>query len=141
LPARSAPADRNLTEERKPFATPNNNLTEGNEANEGGQSDTNFDLHFLRLPSVKSIRDACTVPEAHRLSDEVIGGAIEVHRRKGPGLLVNDCLLVELKAVGVLHPSSKAQLFSCMKLLDVPIGLLINFHELERDLSNDPARR
>ena len=39
------------------------------------------------------------------------------------------CLLVELKAVEVLHPSSKAQLFSYMKLLDIPIGLLINFHE------------
>lgn len=45
-------------------------------------------------------------------------------------LLVDDCLLVELKAVEVLHPFSKAQLFSYMKLLDVPIGLLINFHEL-----------
>src|SRR6266571_2888371 len=44
-------------------------------------------------------------------------------------LLVEDCLLVELKAVEVLHPSNKAQLFSYMKLLDVPIGLLINFHE------------
>jgi GxxExxY protein len=42
---------------------------------------------------------------------------------------VDDCLLVEVKAVEVLHPSSKAQLFSYMKLLDVPIGLLINFHE------------
>lgn len=44
-------------------------------------------------------------------------------------LLVDECLLVELKAVEILHPSSKAQLFSYMKLLDVPIGLLINFHE------------
>jgi GxxExxY protein len=44
-------------------------------------------------------------------------------------LLVEDCLLVELKAVEVLHPFSKAQLFSYMKLLDVPLGLLINFHE------------
>jgi GxxExxY protein len=44
-------------------------------------------------------------------------------------LLVEDCLLVELKAVEVLHSSSKAQLFSYMKLLDIPIGLLINFHE------------
>jgi GxxExxY protein len=42
---------------------------------------------------------------------------------------VNDCLLVELKAVEILHPSSKAQLFSYMKLLDIPIGSLINFHE------------
>jgi GxxExxY protein len=44
-------------------------------------------------------------------------------------ILVGDCLLVELKAVEILHPSSKAQLFSYMKLLDIPIGLLINFHE------------
>ena len=44
-------------------------------------------------------------------------------------LLVDDCLLVELKAVELLHPSSKAQLFSYMKLLGIPIGLLINFHE------------
>src|ERR1700758_3569894 len=110
--------------------------------------------------------------KADRLSSEVIGAAIEVHRDKGPGLiesiyercmlrelqlrsipaaiqklvrveykglvfdeplrfdlLVDDCLLVELKAVEILHPSSKAQLFSYMKLLDIPIGLLINFHE------------
>jgi GxxExxY protein len=44
-------------------------------------------------------------------------------------LLVDGCLLVELKAVEILHPSSKAQLLSYMKLLDIPIGLLINFHE------------
>ena len=110
--------------------------------------------------------------KADRLSRELIGAAIEVHRNKGPGLiesiyercllrelelrsipattqefvrveykglvfdeplrfdlLVDGCLLVELKAVEVLHPSSKAQLFSYMKLLDIPIGLLINFHE------------
>jgi len=42
---------------------------------------------------------------------------------------VDDCLLLELKAVEILHPSGKAQLFSYMKLLDIPIGLLINFHE------------
>jgi GxxExxY protein len=110
--------------------------------------------------------------KADKLSSEVIGAAIEVHRDKGAGLiesiyercmlrelelrsipttiqklirveykgvafdeplrfdlLVDDCLLVELKAVEILHPSSKAQLFSYMKLLDIPIGLLINFHE------------
>ncbi len=44
-------------------------------------------------------------------------------------LLVDDCLLVELKAVELLHPVSKAHLFSYMKLMNVPIGLLINFHE------------
>jgi len=44
-------------------------------------------------------------------------------------ILVYGCLLVELKAVEVVHPSSKAQLFSYMKLLDIPVGLLVNFHE------------
>jgi GxxExxY protein len=110
--------------------------------------------------------------KADRISREVIGAAIEVHRQKGPGLiesiyercvlrelelrsipsttqkivrveykgivfdeplrfdiLVENCLLVELKAVEILHPFSKAQLFSYMKLLDIPLGLLINFHE------------
>jgi GxxExxY protein len=37
--------------------------------------------------------------------------------------------LVELQPVEIVHPSSKAQLFSYMKLLDIPVGLLINFHE------------
>ena len=44
-------------------------------------------------------------------------------------ILVDDCLLMELKAVEMLHPVTKAQLFSYLKLLDIPIGLLINFHE------------
>jgi GxxExxY protein len=44
-------------------------------------------------------------------------------------LLVADCLLLELKAVETLHPASKAQLLSDMRLLNVPIGLLINFDE------------
>ena len=44
-------------------------------------------------------------------------------------IMVDNCLLLELKAVEALHPFSKAQLFSYMKVLDIPIGLLINFHE------------
>jgi len=44
-------------------------------------------------------------------------------------ILVDSCLLLELKAVEALHPFSKAQLFSYMNVLDVPVGLLINFHE------------
>ena len=43
-------------------------------------------------------------------------------------LLVNDCLFVEVKAVEAVHPIHKAQLLSYMKLLDVPLGLLINFN-------------
>jgi GxxExxY protein len=43
-------------------------------------------------------------------------------------LLVDDCLIVELKCVESVHPVYKAQLLSYMKLLNVPVGLLINFH-------------
>jgi GxxExxY protein len=45
-------------------------------------------------------------------------------------LLVEDCLLIELKAVQEVHPINKAKLLSYMKLLDIPLGLLMNFHEV-----------
>jgi GxxExxY protein len=44
-------------------------------------------------------------------------------------LLVDGCLLPELKYVESVLPIHKAQLLSYMKLLDVPVGLLISFHE------------
>jgi GxxExxY protein len=46
-------------------------------------------------------------------------------------ILVEDCVLVEAKAVETVLPMHKAQLLSYMKLLDVPLGLLINFHEMK----------
>ena len=45
-------------------------------------------------------------------------------------VLIDGCLLVELKAVQDVLPIHKAQLLSYMKLLDVPLGLLLNFHEI-----------
>ncbi|HEY5551547.1 MAG TPA: GxxExxY protein [Opitutaceae bacterium] len=44
-------------------------------------------------------------------------------------VLVEDCVLIEAKAVEKILPIHKAQLLSYMKLLNVPIGLLINFNE------------
>jgi GxxExxY protein len=46
-------------------------------------------------------------------------------------VLVENCVLVELKAVAQVLPIHKAQLMTYMKLLNVPIGLLINFHEMK----------
>ena len=46
-------------------------------------------------------------------------------------LLIDNCLLVEAKAVEKVLPIHKAQLLSYMKLLDVPRGLIINFHSLK----------
>ena len=44
-------------------------------------------------------------------------------------VLVHSSLLVEVKAVEHVLPVHKAILMSYMKLLDIPLGLLINFHE------------
>ena len=44
-------------------------------------------------------------------------------------ILVSACLLVEVKAVEHVLPVHKAIAMSYMKLLDVPVGLIINFHE------------
>lgn len=44
-------------------------------------------------------------------------------------VLVQSCLLVEVKAVESVLPVHKATTLSYMKLLDVPVGLIINFHE------------
>lgn len=46
-------------------------------------------------------------------------------------MLVDGCVLVEAKAVAKILPIHEAQLLSYMKLLDIPIGLLINFHEMK----------
>ena len=46
-------------------------------------------------------------------------------------LLVDGVLLLELKAVKEVLPIHKAQLLSYMKLLNVPLGLLVNFHEMK----------
>jgi GxxExxY protein len=108
--------------------------------------------------------------KASKLTETIIGAAIEVHRDKGPGLiesiyewclmrepelrklsatnqkavqisykgfikellrfdiLIEGCVLVEAKAVEQVLPIHKAQLLSYMKLLNVPLGLLINFN-------------
>ena len=46
-------------------------------------------------------------------------------------VLADECLLLELKSVQEVLPIHKAQLLSYMKLLNVPVGLLINFHEVK----------
>jgi GxxExxY protein len=44
-------------------------------------------------------------------------------------VLVEGCVLVEVKAIEKVLPIHKAQLLSYMKLLNIPLGLVINFHE------------
>ena len=112
-----------------------------------------------------------TKKEITQLSYEILGYAIKVHKKLGPGLLekiyeeclkyelekngydvkqqvnveveyydiqlvnplrldllVNDCIIVQLKTVEKFHPIDEAKLLTYMKLMSVPQGLLINFN-------------
>ncbi len=109
----------------------------------------------------------------NEITERVIGAAIKIHRRLGPGLLESayeaclayeleqlglhierqkpvplvyesvklDCgfradlvvenrVVVELKCKEALHPVDEAQLLSHLRLLNLEVGLLINFHVL-----------
>jgi len=104
-------------------------------------------------------------------TSQIIGAAIKIHRRLGPGLLesayesclayelekaglqvqrqkavpliyeavkldcgfradlvVNGEIVVEIKCKEALHPVDQAQLLSYLRLLNLHVGLLINFH-------------
>ena len=109
--------------------------------------------------------------ELDSITKQVIGGAIDVHRALGPGLLesvyetclaselidrgirverqkglpvtykeitlesgyrldllVNDKVIVEIKAVELLSPLHESQLLTYLKLSGLRVGLLINFN-------------
>jgi GxxExxY protein len=115
------------------------------------------------------------------LTSQIIGAAITVHRKLGPGMLESAyeaCLVYELEKLGLraerqkavplvyetvklecgfradqvverqvvvelkckeaLHPVDEAQLLSHLRLLNIPVGLLINFHVV---LLRDGIRR
>jgi GxxExxY protein len=115
------------------------------------------------------------------LTPQIIGAAIKIHRKLGPGLLESayeacmayeveklglrverqkpvpliyetvklDCgfradlvvegrVAVEMKCKEALHPVDEAQLLSHLRLLNIPVGLLINFHVV---LLKDGIRR
>ena len=58
----------------------------------------------------------------------VIYDEIEIETDLRLDLLVNDTIIIELKAIEHILPVHEAQLLTYMKLLQKPQGLLINFH-------------
>ncbi len=58
----------------------------------------------------------------------VIYKNIQVQAELKLDVMVNDSVIVELKAVEQIHPIHEAQLLTYMKLLKKPKGLLIIFH-------------
>jgi len=45
-------------------------------------------------------------------------------------LVVNREVVVEIKCKDMIHPVDQAQLLSCLRLLNLRVGLLLNFHEV-----------
>jgi GxxExxY protein len=99
-----------------------------------------IEVHRLKGPGlIESIYEKCLMRELSLQNLSAVNQRVVKIEYKGftfeePlrfDLLVEDCLLLELKAVQEVLPIHKAQLLSYMKLLDIPIGLLINFHELK----------
>jgi GxxExxY protein len=99
-----------------------------------------IEVHRLKGPGLlESIYEKCMMRELE------LRGLIAVNQRlvrieyKGLvfeeplrfDVLLEDCLLLELKSVQEILPVHKAQLLSYMKLLNVPVGLIINFHEMK----------
>jgi len=46
-------------------------------------------------------------------------------------LVIDSSVVVETKCKDALHPIDEAQLLSHLRLLNIPIGLLINFHVMK----------
>jgi len=105
--------------------------------------------------------------QINQITNVIIGAAIEVHKKLGPGLLesayqeclcrelelrglrlgveykgvkldcgyrldflVEDCIVVEIKAIEAIAPIHEAQLLTYLKLGGWRVGLLINFNVL-----------
>jgi GxxExxY protein len=99
-----------------------------------------IEVHRLKGPGlIESIYERCLMRELELRGIGTVNQRVVRVEYKGLvfdeplrfDVLVEDCLLVELKCVQEIIPIHKAQLLSYMKLLDMPLGLIINFHELK----------
>jgi GxxExxY protein len=99
-----------------------------------------IEVHRIMGPGLlESIYERCLMRELELRGIPYLNQKEVVIKYKGDAfkeilrfdLLVDGCLHVELKGIQKVLPIHKAQLLSYMKLLDVPLGLLLNFHELK----------
>src|SRR5208283_3892852 len=99
-----------------------------------------IEVHRDKGPGlIESIYEWCLIKELElrglaTVSQKKVAVEYKGFTREEPlrfDLLVEGCVLVEAKAVEKILPIHKAQPLSYMKLLNVPIGLLINFHEMK----------
>jgi GxxExxY protein len=97
-----------------------------------------IEVHRLKGPGlIESIYEKCLMRELE------LRGIKAINQRVVPieykelifeeslrlDVYVEDCLIVENKVVEKILPVHRAQLLSYMRLLNAPIGLLLNFNE------------
>ena len=99
-----------------------------------------IEVHRLKGPGlIESIYERCLLRELELRGIGAVNQRLVRIEYKGLvfeeplrfDVLVEGCLLLELKCVQEVLPIHKAQTLSYMKLLDIPLGLIINFHELK----------
>jgi GxxExxY protein len=78
----------------------------------------------IELKSRKHIvKTQVLVPVVYK--DEIIANDLRVD------LLVDGAVIIELKAVSEIHPKMQSQLLTYLRLTDLQLGYLINFHEVK----------
>jgi len=99
-----------------------------------------IEVHRLKGPGlIESIYERCLMRELELRQVAAVNQRVVRIEYKGLlfdeairfDILIEACLLLELKCVQEILPIHKAQLLSYMRLLDVPLGLIINFHEMK----------
>ena len=99
-----------------------------------------IEVHRLKGPGlIESIYERCLLRELDLRAIQAVNQRLVRVEYKGLvfeeplrfDVLVEECLLLELKCAQEVLPIHKAQLLSYMKLLDIPLGLVINFHEMK----------
>lgn len=73
-----------------------------------------------------------------QLSVKINYDGLELESNLKVDLLVNDCVVVELKSVAIISAIHEAQILTYMKLLQKPQGLLINFNVINITKSIKP---
>ena len=98
-----------------------------------------IDVHREMGPGlIESIYEKCLMGELElrgipAMNQVTVPVAYKGHAFDEPlklDVYIDQCLILELKAVQAILPIHKAQLLSYMKLLNAPLGLLFNFHEM-----------
>ena len=97
-----------------------------------------IEVHRNKGPGlIESIYERCLMHELHLQNINARNQVVVPIEYKGLifeetlrlDIYVDDCLIIENKVVEKILPIHKAQLLSYMKLLNAPLGLLINYHE------------